>query len=238
MLITDSQLSSTKNFPKVKQEWASVNVSEFGPYYLALQARLIDLIWNDAAIKQEILTNPKAVFERECNLKLPANVEVKVLEEGESVFHIVIPAMPETGERWQNFYGQMSIWWTLTYTFWWRMYSLHGTSSQQFREVLETLIIVRFMQDKSLREALFNNPKPTLEKQAGVTIPANMTIQPLQETANLLYFVLPKNPQTANLPEIKQPEDVSAWWMAVHTWFWWLASLWIQHENLKAQVNN
>jgi hypothetical protein len=238
MLVTDSNLSSTNNFSKVKEEWATVNVTEFGPYYLALQARLIDSIWNDAAIKQEILTNPKAVFERECNLTLPANVEVKVLEEDDDIFHIVIPAMPETQERWQVFYDQMSIWWTLTYTFWWRMYSLHGASSQQFREVLETLIIVRFMQDKSLRESLFNNPKPTLEKQAGVTIPANMTIQPLQETPNLLYFVLPKNPQTDKLPTIKQPEDVSYWWMSVHTWFWWLASLWIQHENLKAQNNN
>jgi hypothetical protein len=238
MLVTDSNLSSNSNFPKVKQEWASVNVTEFGPYYLALQARLIDRIWNDAAIKQEILTNPKAVFERECNLKLPANIEVKVLEEEENVFHIVIPATPETEERWRNFYGQMSIWWAATYTFWWRMYGLHGTSSQKLREVLETLIIVRFMQDKSLREALFNNPKPTLERQAGVTIPNRIKVELLEESPHLFYFILPKNPQTTDLPEIKQAEDVSAWWMAAHTWFWWLVSLWIQHENLKVQVNN
>jgi hypothetical protein len=238
MLVTDPKLSSTTAFPKVKREWAGVDVTDFGPYYLALQARLIDLIWNEPTLKQEILKNPQAVFERECNFKFPSNVEVKVLEEEDEIFHLVIPAMPISDERWESFYNQMSIWWTMTYTFWWRMYNLHGTNAQQFREVLETLIIVRFMQDSSLREALFTNPKPALEKQAGVTIPDKIKVQPLQETANLLYFVLPKNPQTQSLPAINQPEDMSYWWMAVHTWFWWLTSLWIHYENLKPQTNN
>jgi hypothetical protein len=237
MLIKKSKLSST-NFSRVKKEWAGMNVTDFGPYYLALQARLIDLIWNDEAIKQEILTEPKSVFERECDIKFPGNIEIKVLEAEEEIFHLVIPAMLETKERWDFFYAQMSVWWTMTYTFWWRMYSIHGANSQQFREVLEALIIVRFMQDNSLKAALFAEPKLTLEKQAGVTIPANIKVLPLQETPNLVYFILPRNPQTQQLTAINQVEDMSHWWMTVHTWFWWLASLWIQHENLKIQVEN
>lgn len=238
MLTTDSAPISDTSFPKVKREWAGVDVTKFGPYYEALQARLIDLIWNDEATKQEILTNPKAVFEREADIKFPTDVEVRVLEEIEGNFYIVIPAMPPTQEQWERFYAQMSIWWNMTYTFWWRMYSLYGSNSRPFREVLETLIIVRFMQDKSLKEALFANPKPILEEQAGVTIPANIKIQPLQETPNLLYFVLPQNPQAQQLPSIEQPEDIGTWWMMVHTWFWWLASLWIQHEKLETLRKN
>ena len=71
MQVKDPNLSTT-NFVKVKKEWAGVDVTDFGPYYLALQARLIDRIWNDATIKQEILTNPKAVFERECDIRRAA----------------------------------------------------------------------------------------------------------------------------------------------------------------------
>ena len=63
MLVTEPNLTSTANFLRVKREWAGIDVTDFGPYYLALQARLIDLIWNDATIKQEILTNLKSVFE-------------------------------------------------------------------------------------------------------------------------------------------------------------------------------
>lgn len=52
-------------FSEVKKSWSGVDVTGFDPYYSALQARLINRIWNDEQLKQEILSNPKSVLERD-----------------------------------------------------------------------------------------------------------------------------------------------------------------------------
>ncbi|MHC5826603.1 MAG: hypothetical protein ACYT04_64750, partial [Nostoc sp.] len=80
MVTTNTPISDTStNFPEVRKLWSGVNITNFGPYYEALQTRLIDRIWNDESLKQEILTNPRTVFERETGITFPADTEVKVL---------------------------------------------------------------------------------------------------------------------------------------------------------------
>jgi hypothetical protein len=107
---------------------------------------------------------------------------------------------------------------------------MEGEKSVAFREALESLIIVRFMQDESLRHQLFTEPNTALENQAGITLPANVKVQPLAETPNLAYFVLPQNPQQEN----RVYAGVGEAWMAAHTWFWWLTSLRIRTAALEA----
>ena len=209
----------------VKKEWAGIDVTGFDPYKKALQMRLIDLIWNDEKLKGEIIANPKAVFERESGIIFPSDTQVQVLEESKDTFNFVIPAKPPNQEKWERFYEQMSVWWTLTYTWWWWMYRTHGGTSRAFREVLEELIIVQFMQRDDLKKRLFDTPNAALESQANVKLPAGVTVKPLQETDNLSIFVLPKSPQVEHLPAIDRPEGIAGWWRAAHTWFWWMASL-------------
>lgn len=206
---------------KVKKVWSGVEVKDFDPYKDALQARLINLIWNNESLKHEMINNPKVVFERETGITFPSDLEIKVLEENDDTFYFVIPPLPSNKAKWEQFYQQMSVWWTLTYTWWYWMYQMNVPNSEAFREVLESLIIVRFMQDESLMKALLANPNSTLEKQAGVTLPTGVKVQPLLETPNLAYFVLPKNSQVEKL---KQTE-LGTYWIAAHTWFWWLTSL-------------
>ncbi len=62
------------NFPEVRKLWSGVDITNFGTYYEALQARLIDRIWNDEPLKQEILTNPKVVFERKTGITFYAGL--------------------------------------------------------------------------------------------------------------------------------------------------------------------
>jgi len=209
----------------VKKEWTRVDVTGFDPYKKALQMRLIDLIWNDDKLRAEIIANPKAVFERESGIIFPSDTQVQVLEEGEDTFYFVIPGQPSSQEKWGRFYEQMSVWWTLTYTWWWWMYRTHGATSRAFRELLEELVIVQFMQHDDLKKKLFDTPNEALENQAKVKLPAGVTVKPLQETDHLSIFVLPKNPQVEKLPAIDLPEEIFGWWRAAHTWFWWMASL-------------
>jgi len=215
----------------VKKEWTGVDVTRFDPYKKALQMRLIDLIWSDEKLKGEIIANPKAVFERESGIIFPSDTQVQVLEESKDTFNFVIPVQPPNQEKWGRFYEQMSVWWTLTYTWWWWMYRTHGGgTSRAFRELLEELLIVQFMQHDDLKKQLFDTPNETLENRAKIKLSAGVTVKPLQETNNLSIFVLPKNPQVEELPTIARPEGISKWWCAAHTWFWWMASLPIKTE--------
>jgi len=216
---------STMNARPVKKEWVGVDVTGFDPYKKALQMRLIDLIWSDPKLKAEILANPKAVFERESGIVFPANTQVQVLEEGTDTFNFVIPMQPPSQETWGRFYEQMSVWWTLTYTWWWWMYRDNDAQSRGFRELLEELLIVQFMQRDDWKQQLFNTPNQTLEEHAKIKLPVGVKVKPIQETENLAVFVLPKNPKLEELPSLDRPEGVGRWWCTAHTLFWWMASL-------------
>jgi len=59
-----------------------------------LELKLITRAWKDEKFAQELRSNPKAVFEREIGQALPADVEVKVVEETPKTFYIVLPEKP------------------------------------------------------------------------------------------------------------------------------------------------
>lgn len=46
----------------------------------------------DKALRQEILSNPKAVIERELGVRLPERLEVRVHVNSPDVLHVVLPA--------------------------------------------------------------------------------------------------------------------------------------------------
>jgi hypothetical protein len=209
-------------FPKVRKLWSNVDVTDFGPYYEALQARLIDRIWNDESLKQEILSDPKAVFERESDITFPANVEVRVLEEPEDTFYFVIPATPPTEEQWYR-YEQFSTWWTLIHTWWTIYYRLCGAEkARAYRESLQALWIVRTWTSEAFHEKITSNPRAVFEGEMGIPFPPNLKIQSLQETANLIYFILPKNPQ---FNKLDANSTMGEWWQASHALWWWFVNL-------------
>jgi hypothetical protein len=57
---------------------------------------LIRKAWDDPAFREELISNPKAVLERELNAEpLPEDVEVEVLEETSKKYYLIIPTPPE-----------------------------------------------------------------------------------------------------------------------------------------------
>ena len=62
-----------------------------------LEENLIARAWQDAAFKQELLSNPKETLEKE-GVKLPANIEVRVVEETPTTLYLVIPINPNQKE--------------------------------------------------------------------------------------------------------------------------------------------
>ena len=61
----------------------------------AVRARIIARAWRDPAFRKKLATDPKPVL-AEAGISVPAGVTVSVLEDSDTHFHLVLPAMPAT----------------------------------------------------------------------------------------------------------------------------------------------
>jgi hypothetical protein len=64
-----------------------------------LEAKCIAKAWEDDKFKQELLSNPKAVFAKAMGSPFPENVQLQVLEETPTNYYLVIPKKPEVSEE-------------------------------------------------------------------------------------------------------------------------------------------
>jgi hypothetical protein len=60
----------------------------------ALEAKLIDRAMKDAAFREELVRDPKAVFARELGISVPDSIHVQVLEESSTTVYLVLPQAP------------------------------------------------------------------------------------------------------------------------------------------------
>jgi hypothetical protein len=73
-------------------------------------------------------------------------------------------------------------------------------SSQANPKELLAQLLARAATDATLRQSLQRDAKAVLEKELGLTLPPDVTLQVLQETANVRYLVIPPS----------QPDQVSS----------------------------
>lgn len=52
----------------------------------------------DPSFKKKLMINPKKTLEEECQISLPENLSIQVLEESESKKYLVIPHVPQGSE--------------------------------------------------------------------------------------------------------------------------------------------
>jgi len=64
---------------------------------LGIQSALIAKAWTDEEFKQELLSDPKGVIERELGTELADGVQVQILEETPTTFYLSIPVKPSVG---------------------------------------------------------------------------------------------------------------------------------------------
>jgi len=58
------------------------------------EQKLIHKAWEDEKFKQELLINPKAVFERESGQEIPKHLEIQVIQETANNVYLVLPKNP------------------------------------------------------------------------------------------------------------------------------------------------
>lgn len=60
------------------------------------ERKLIERAWEDEAFKQELLSNPKAVYARESGQEIPKDLEIEVVQETSNKAYLVLPNNPES----------------------------------------------------------------------------------------------------------------------------------------------
>jgi hypothetical protein len=62
------------------------------------ESDLIAKAWQDDQFKQDLIANPKAVFEEKLGKKAPDDVQITVLEENPKQIYFVLPLKPQLEE--------------------------------------------------------------------------------------------------------------------------------------------
>ena len=62
------------------------------------------------------------------------------------------------------------------------------------------------MKDEAFRQHLLRDPKQTVERELGLTLPEGVTVQIYEEAPTTLHLVLPMKPLTAQLQELSDEE--------------------------------
>lgn len=69
---------------------------------------------------------------------------------------------------------------------------------------LEAQLIEKAWQDEAFRQELLRHPKAVIEAELGKKLPSDLQVTVLEETPNLIYLVLPAN------PDLLTDQDLSA----------------------------
>jgi hypothetical protein len=59
-----------------------------------LEQHLIEKAMKDESFRKQLIENPGAAIEAETGMKIPDNIQIKVLEEGPQTVYIVLPQLP------------------------------------------------------------------------------------------------------------------------------------------------
>jgi Nitrile hydratase, alpha chain len=65
------------------------------------ELQLIEKAWKDDAFRQVLRSDPRGAVEKELGAKLPAGLQVKLVEESADTFYLVLPAKPDRGPAGQ-----------------------------------------------------------------------------------------------------------------------------------------
>jgi hypothetical protein len=152
-----------------------------------LETLLIARSFEDERFKQELLTNPKALIEKELGTELPESLEIKVIEETETALYMVIPKNPYEGLAESELKANLGL--TLDEVACW---VYEQQANVLLEETSSVALITQFWTDPAFKQELLANPKAVIEKEFGKNILEGVEIHVLEETTNILYLILPR----------------------------------------------
>lgn len=151
-----------------------------------LEVKLITNALRDETFRRELLASPKRLIERELGTELPESIEYRVLEENEKTLYFVLPANPYVGLAEVDL--QAVVGFGLEDVAQW---ALDMQSNALSNDKNCTLMLARAWRDHSFKQALLLDSKAVVGRELNLRLPDETEIRILEETANILYLVLP-----------------------------------------------
>jgi hypothetical protein len=74
------------------------------------------------------------------------------------------------------------------------------------RAGLERRLIERSLQDDAFRQRLLEDPRTIMEQELGVSLPAEVQVRAVEETADTIYLVLPSTSAVDEGEELSDPD--------------------------------
>ena len=105
MVISGEKIQSHLPYSPLKIAFTSVvkqTINIMGKQVISrkeLETGIIAKTWNNSAFKEELFSNPKAVYEQELGQSLPPNLQINVVEEDANNFYLVVPSKPQVLEE-------------------------------------------------------------------------------------------------------------------------------------------
>ena len=74
------------------------------------------------------------------------------------------------------------------------------------QKTLQEQIVARVMKDEIFRQELLSNPKATVERELGITLPEGTNIQVYEDTPNTVHIVIPMKVQSGEPQELSDED--------------------------------
>jgi len=126
----------------------------------------------EPSFRSDLLKSPASTLSSN-GIGIPAGSQVQIQSNTDTVRYIVLPATPVT----------------ISTTEQQQLTSLESSSGASSQQVADVTLVVKALNDGSLRSQLISDPKSVLEK-AGAPIPSGITIKVLEATSTLNYLVI------------------------------------------------
>ena len=139
--------------------------------YQKRYSELVARVWDDEAFKASLRANPRAVA-AEYDLPLPKDAEIRVLENTDTVAHVVLPVEPVEKESMKD-----------------------AAKYPAGAQVLEGLpkVVERAQSDTGYRAKLMSNPAATLAAM-GISFPKETSVRFVENSDKVFNFVIPAKP--------------------------------------------
>lgn len=148
--------------------------------------QIVTRTWEDESFKQELLSNPNAVMERELEEKIPEGVEVRVVQEDSNTRYLVVPSTSGMALKERQAAAQQI-----------QQQAVFGNFSS---------VIARAIEDDDFKQELLSQPNTVIEQHLGIKLPEGVQIRVLEESSNIRYLVLPERPDSFGDSELSEEE--------------------------------
>ncbi len=144
----------------------------------AKMAAIVTKAWKDEAFKKQFVANPRKVIQKEAGYEIPEGVTPEILEETSKKIFFILPPKPakEIGKKGLDDIEKIK--------------KMKKPGLQQYY----TVLALRSWLDEGFRKALVSDTRAAIQKEFGIQMPKDVSLEVVESDPKKFFFVLPAKP--------------------------------------------